>query len=414
MNGIQERHARLVSVFLRWSLLQSALGRGYWLVASLYLVIDARLSPAQLVFIGVAQGIASLLFEVPTGVVADTVSRKASLVISCVLVGLSMIATGLATAYPALVVTQMLWGVAWTFTSGADVAWITDELGAPALAVAALTSQARSKLIGAVGGMLSLGGVAWAIGRGPTLVIAGAAMMLLGLYVQARFSERNFTPTRSQHVRQAWLILTRGLTLARRDVEILMIFAATFLINGASDGFGRLETRQLVALGFPDRPDPIVWFTALGVTAYALGALAFRIVEARIHGAGAARRMYVAACAIGVAGVWLFGLAPSAVVGSAGVLLVTGVAWTVTRAVGAIWVNERVTNEVRATVQSFLAQVEYFGEICCGAMLAALAGATSLSATFVAAGLLVAAAGLVAARAGVMPRMTQGDSNSHG
>lgn len=399
MNAVRERDAGLVSVFLRWSMLQSALGRGYWLVASLYLVIDAGLSPAQLVFIGVAQGIAALLFEVPTGVVADTVSRRASLVISCVLIGLSMIATGLVTAYPALVATQMLWGIAWTFTSGADVAWITDELGDPALAVAALTAQARWKLIGAVGGMLILGGVAWGIGRAPTLLIAGVAMMLLGLYVRARFGERNFTPTRSQHLRQAWSILTRGLTLARRDVEILLIFVATFLINGASDGVGRLEARQLVALGLPDRPDPIVWFTALGVAAYALGALAFWIVEARIHGVGAARHVYVAACAIGVVGVWLFGLAPNAAIGSAGVLLVTGVGWTVTRAVGAIWVNGRVTNEVRATVQSFLAQVEYFGEICCGAVLAALAGATSLPVTFVAAGLLVAAAGLAAARA---------------
>ncbi|HRF50994.1 MAG TPA: hypothetical protein PLC98_25410, partial [Anaerolineales bacterium] len=155
-----DRDADLVNVFVRWSALQSGLARGYWLVASLYLVLDAGLAPGQLVLIGVAQGIAALIFEVPAGVVADTVSRKMSLVISCVLIGLSMAATGLTTAYPLLVVTQMLWGVAWTFTSGADVAWITDELSRPGLARTALAVQARWKLGGAALGMLALGALA--------------------------------------------------------------------------------------------------------------------------------------------------------------------------------------------------------------------------------------------------------------
>ncbi|HRE25765.1 MAG TPA: hypothetical protein PK954_03945, partial [Anaerolineales bacterium] len=156
----------------------------------------------------------------------------------------------------------------------------------------------------------------------------------------------------------------------------------------------------LIALGFPDRPDPLVWFTALGVLAYASGALALRIIEVRLDGIGAARRIYVAACGVGVVGVLLVGLAPDAVTGSAGVLLVTGIAWTVTRAVGAIWVNARATSDIRATVQSFLAQVEYFGEIGCGAVLAGLAQSTSLAVTFGAAAVLVAAAGLVATRSG--------------
>lgn len=393
-----DRDADLVNVFVRWSALQSGLARGYWLVASLYLVLDAGLTPTQLVLIGVAQGLASLIFEVPTGVVADTVSRKLSLVISCVLIGLSMAATGLTTAFPLLVVTQMLWGVAWTFTSGADVAWITDELSRPDLARTALTAQARWKLGGAALGMLALGALATAIGRSPTLVAAGVAMALLGLTVATGFSERGFKPTRTRPWWRAWTILNRGVALARRDTELMLIFAATFLINGAADAFERLHVRQLVALGFPDRPDPLVWFTALGVLAYAAGAVALRIIEVHFDGVGAMRRIYVAACGVGVVGVLLVGLAPDAVLGSAGVLLVTGIAWTVTRAVGAIWVNARATSDIRATVQSFLAQVEYFGEIGCGAVLAGLAQSTSLAVTFVAAAALVAAAGLVAAR----------------
>ena len=95
----------IATVFLRWSCLRGILHRGYWLVTSLYLVLDAGLSASQLVFIGVAQGAVSLLFEIPTGVVADTISRKWSLVIFHILVGVSMVLTGLVTSFPALLAT---------------------------------------------------------------------------------------------------------------------------------------------------------------------------------------------------------------------------------------------------------------------------------------------------------------------
>jgi MFS family permease len=384
--------------FLHWTWMRAMLHRGYWLVTSLYLVLDAGLSPFQLVFIGVAQGIVSLTFEVPTGVVADTISRKWSLVISHILLGISMVATGLLTAFPALVVTQMLWGIAWTFASGADIAWMSDELENPAHTAEVLMAQARWQQIGAASGMIGFGIFAWATDRSTAMLVAGVAMALLGLYVVARFTEQHFTPTRTQRWRQATTILQRGVALARHDREILVVFAATFLVNGAADAFGRLYPKQLVGLGFPDRGDPVVWFTGLGVIMFALGALALRIVEARINGVDVARRAYTAACGIGALGVLLLAAAPDAVTGSAGVLLVAGIAWTVTRAIGVIWVNSRATSDVRATLQSFLAQVEYLGEILCGIMLGILAQVTSITGALIGACALVVCAGVVVAR----------------
>jgi MFS family permease len=378
--------------------MRAALHRGYWLVTSLYLVFDAGLAPFQLVFIGVAQGMVSLTLEVPTGVVADTLSRKWSLVISHILIGASMAATGLVTAFPALVLTQMLWGVAWTFASGADIAWISDELENPARAAEVLTAQARWEQIGAASGMIGSGIFAWAAGRATAMVVAGLAMALLGVYVVARFTERHFTPTRTQRRRQAAAILQRGVALARHDRQILVVFAATFLVNGAAGAFGRLYPKQLVDLGFPDRGQPIVWFTGLGVITFAFGAFALRLVEVRISGVGVARRAYAAACGIGALGVLLLAAAPDAVTGSAGVLLAAGIAWSVTRAVGAIWVNSRATSDVRATVQSFLAQIKYLGEILCGILLGILAQATSTRGALAGACALVICAGVVAAR----------------
>ena len=388
----------LAAMFLRWTWMRAVLHRGYWLVASLYLVVDADLSAFQLVFLGTAQGVTALLFEVPAGVMADTISRKWSLVIFHTLVGTSMVVTGLVTAFPALVVTQMVWGLGWTFASGADVAWVTDELDRPDRIAGVLAANARWGQVGAASGMVGFGLLAWATDRSTAMVVAGVAMIVLGLYVVVRFTEHGFTPARARRWRQSAAILRRGVVLARRDHEILLVLAATFLVNGAAEAFGRLYPKRLVELGFPTQPDPIVWFTGLGVVTFAVGALALRIVEARIAGVGVARRAYAAACFMGALGLIMLAYAPDAIIGSAGVLLVSGLALTVTRAVGVIWVNRRATSDVRATVQSFLAQVEYVGEILCGVALGALAQATTITVAFTCSCALIACAGMMVIR----------------
>lgn len=136
----------------------------------------------------------------------------------------------------------------------------------------------------------------------------------------------------------------------------------------------------------------------LGVVTLAVGVLALRIVEARIDGVGVARRVYATACFIGVLGLLVLAYAPDDVTGSAGVLLVGGIALTVTRAVGTIWVNRRATSDVRATVQSFLAQAEYFGEILCGVALGVLAQVTTISVALACSCALVACAGILVVR----------------
>lgn len=388
----------ITAVFLRWMGMRAVLHRGYWLVTSLYLVVDAHLSAFQLVFLGTAQGIISLVVEVPAGVVADTISRKWALVIAHALVGISMMITGLVTAFPALVATQLMWGVGWTFASGADVAWVTDELGRPDRIAWVLTARARWEQVGAAGGLVGFGLLALATGRGTAMVVAGVAMVVLGLYVVVRFTEHGFTPTRARRWQRSAAILRRGVALARHDHEILLVLAATFLINGAAEAYGRLYPKRLLGLGFPVQPDPIVWFTGLGIVAFAVGALALRIVEARIDGVGVARRVYAAACFIGALGLIALACAPGYIIGSAGVLLVGGVALTVTRAVGAIWVNRRTTSDVRATMQSFLAQVEYVGEILCGVALGALAQFTTITVAFACSSALIACAGVMVVR----------------
>lgn len=389
--------ADLVAVFLRWTWWRAVLHNGWWLVTSVYLVVDAHLSPSELVLIGAAQGVIGLVFEVPAGVVADTISRKWSLVVSHVVMGAAMIATGLVTDFGPLVATQMLWGLSWTFASGADVAWISDELDEPARISVVLMRSGRAQLTGAAAGLVGIGALGSLLERSTAMVLAGAAMLVLGLYVVFRFQEERFVRTSTRRWSASWSILLRGSALVRRNRAVLFMIAATFLVNGAAIGFGRLRPRRLVDLGLP--ADPVLWFTALGVLTLLVGAAALLVVERHVDVVRAMQRGYAIACAAGAVGAVGLAAAPEEVSGSAAVLLVAGIALPLTRTIGTIWVNRHTSGDVRATVHSFLAQAEYVGEIACGLAVAAIARLAGLSAALLASAALFALTILLIQRA---------------
>jgi hypothetical protein len=384
----------LTTAYLRWSLLRAALARGWWLATALYLVLVAGLSPSQLVLIGVFQGLTVVVAEVPAGVLADAVSRRLALVVAHVVMGTGMAMTGFVTAFPLLVVSQCLWGLGWAIASGADVAWITDELDRFDLIDGVLTAQGRFDLIGAVAGIIVFGTLGWATTLSVAIVVAGVSMIGLGLAIVARWPESR---CQTDLVGRPWAasaaVLRRGVAVARTDRVVVLVLASTLLVNGGAEGFGRLFERRLLALGMPTTPDPIVWFAAVALVAAALGATTLLFVEARIAGVGVATRTYVAGCGIGTVGLVVFALAPSTASAVAGALLVRGIAFPTVRVAGTILVNRRTPSNARATVHSMLSQSENAGEIICGLALAAIASATSSTVTLMASAALVAAAG---------------------
>jgi hypothetical protein len=127
--------------------------------------------------------------------------------------------------------------------------------------------------------------------------------------------------------------------------------------------------------------------------------MAFATVAGVLHGTDVARRVYVAACVTGVAGLLVFAHAPNAASAAAGSLLVSGIGFPTTRVAGTILVNRRTTSDVRATVHSFLSQAENLGEIILGLALAFIAGSASSTVVLTASAALLACAGAVVSHA---------------
>src|SRR5262249_1750799 len=124
-----------------------------WVVVDLLLVRVLELSPLQLILMGTAMEATVFLCEVPTGVVADTYSRRLSLIIGFIGMGIAVVGVGAASAAWVVIALWALWGLSYTFTSGAFQAWITDEVGVENVGSIFM----RGARVGFVGGLFGLG-----------------------------------------------------------------------------------------------------------------------------------------------------------------------------------------------------------------------------------------------------------------
>ena len=96
-----------------------------WVV---YLTIDRGISLSQF---SVAEGLfllALTLLEVPTGAVADRWGRKFSLALGAASMGIALTLFALADSYAILLASFMIWAIAETLMSGADLALLYDSL----------------------------------------------------------------------------------------------------------------------------------------------------------------------------------------------------------------------------------------------------------------------------------------------
>src|SRR5439155_7685922 len=109
--------------------IEFALSMPAFVVAVVYFVREVHMSPLQLVATGTVMEVAVFLFEVPTGVVADTYGRRLSLAIAFLVQGAAWILVGAVPTFWVIALAWFLWGFGATFESGAHQAWITDEVG---------------------------------------------------------------------------------------------------------------------------------------------------------------------------------------------------------------------------------------------------------------------------------------------
>ena len=241
-----------------------------------YHVETVGLDPLQLVLVGTVLELTVVLFEVPTGAVADVYSRRLSVIIGMALIGCGFLLEGSIPLFWAVLGAQVLWGAGYTFISGALQAWLADEIGAQAAGPVFL----RSSQVGLAAGLIGTGASAWLARSWLQMpIIAGGALYIaLAAYLAITMPEKGFHPApAAEH--GAWKQMARtaraGLA-AVRGHPVLRILVGLSLITGLySEGYERLWTPHLLQ-NFRIPPlfgqdDTVIWFGVIGVGATLTG-----------------------------------------------------------------------------------------------------------------------------------------------
>ena len=239
-----------------------------WTMAAAFFVRELHMSPLELVLTGTALELGYFLFEVPTGIVADTYGRRRSVLVGLVLVGAGFVVTGLAGSVGVVIAAAAFTGFGWTFVSGAEDAWLYDEVGGEAVGGA----YQRGAQAGRVGSLLGLGaalGLALVDLRVP-IVAGGATLVVLAGVLALLMPETGFRPaSRDELGALRGMVRTgaEGTRLIRARPLLLLMVGIAFFGGLSKEGFDRLgEAHFLLDVGMPKLAglDPVVWFAVLG------------------------------------------------------------------------------------------------------------------------------------------------------
>jgi DHA3 family tetracycline resistance protein-like MFS transporter len=373
-------------------------------VYSIFVVLTLGFTPFQLVLLGTILEGTYLLCEVPTGVVADTVSRRLSVVIGLVGSGLSFLVLGLSHSFLVVALTQVMWGFFASFQSGADVAWLTDELGEEA----ARPHYLRGSQIGNAAALAGIVvGIALAtINYRLPIILASLGVIVFGLAMLFVMPEEGFEKkerAEGERIHTGMVNTFRNGVRQVRAQHVLVLILGIAALHGAStEGFDRLADFHLLKdIGLPaiGNLDRIVWFGVIDGVALILGIVALAIFKRRSHLNGHAHVarilrvidlvLIAAVVAFGLAGVfWLALLA----------MWIVAAIRTIREPIFDAWVNQGLDPSTRATINSMGAQSDAIGQAAGGPALG-LIGNASVPAALVVSGFLRLPALLLYARA---------------
>jgi len=365
--------------------------------SNIYQVNTVQLNPLQLVLVGTTLEASVFLFEIPTGIVADAFSRRLSILIGIVMIGLGFIVEGTVPRFDAILVAQFLWGVGYTFTSGATQAWISDEIGEDRAGRAFLRG-AQIENVGSLAG-IALGAVVGTIAITLPIVAGGAMLIALAAFLAFTMTERGFKPVPRenrntfQHMAE---IFRQGIAMIRKRPVLWTILLSGAIHGAFSEGFDRLwgahflRDMSLPTIAFGNL-EPVAWFAAIRLVASLLGIGAIQIVHRRLdtndHRA-VARTLLLVSIAISAA---VIGFAfASEFFLAAALYIIANVARRVVGPIYDAWVNQRLDSQVRATVISMSSQADALGQIAGGPIVGAIGAAVSVRAAIATSGMILA------------------------
>ena len=379
-------------VYLIWSAVTAFAFSTFATLSSVYRVQIAGLDPLELILIGTVLELTVFLFELPTGIVADSYSRRLSVIIGMVLIGVGFLLEGAVPVFGSMLLAQIIWGLGATFESGAVDAWISDEIGEARANQAFLRSSQVAQLSSFLGIGLSV--LLGSVYLGLPMMVGGGIFLLLAVLLIVIMPENGFerSPEASRNPFKSMReTLGAGLELTKRKPVLLTIFLITAILGASSETFDRLSEAHFIRdIGLPEQLSPALLFGLIQLAVGLLSILATEIVKRRVD-TGA--HLAVARVLLGInitlsICVVLFG-----VLGNFYLALAVYMSAVLMRKLNAplykAWLNQNLETKTRATVFSMNGQMDALGQISGGPLLGLVAKTAGMPIAFVIAGLIL-------------------------
>jgi MFS transporter, DHA3 family, tetracycline resistance protein len=416
---------------------------------TVYWVISGRLNPLQLLLLGTALELSYFLFQLPTGVLADLVSRRLCTLAGLFIVGLALIMESLSPAFANLIAAQVVLGLGAALNNGAQEAWVADEL-AGVLGDDQMTGvylrATQYGLVATVAGSLLAGAIALA-GLNLPLLTGGSLICLLTVGAGVVMPENNFRPVLPQPAlsqpalsqpalsqpalsqpalsgpaalrpariaRSARALLVAQTRSAHRAIAVVpglvLLFGMTLFAGMWSESFDRLWGAFLLRdITFPrlDGLHPALWFSFFACLAAVLGLGSTELARRRTQRLGpdsVTGGLLILTLAIGAAVVAMATAHGFAVV--AGSYVAVSVLRPVFDPLLSGWLVTRIEPSVRATTLSAKDMFDSAGQILGGPVFGVIGTLATIRVALLtgAAALAPAAACVAAASRRIRPR----------
>jgi MFS transporter, DHA3 family, tetracycline resistance protein len=403
MAGNRSQGLPAYRVFLLTNLFNALFSRMVFTVSGIWAVSEAGLSPLQLVLVGTALEASAFIFEIPTGVVADTVSRRLSVIIGFALIGVGYLVWGSVAVFPTILAAQILWGMGYTFTSGAHQAWLSDEIGEEQMAEAFLRGSQMQR-IGALAGIFISVALATVTLNLPML-LGGAGMIGLAGFLVVAMPEHGFAPT-PREGRNSWHrfggTFIDGLNTVRASSLLITILVIGAFYGASTESFDRLgDAHFLRDVGLPRAGgyDAVIWFGIINVSILLLGIAVTELVRRRIN---TNSHLHAARALMVIDGLLMVAVAGFALAGDFALAFSCYLSARLMRGLHdplfTAWLNRGLDPGVRATVLSMGSQADAFGQIIGGPILGLVASLVSIRASILSASVVLVPAVLLYGR----------------
>ena len=345
--------------------------------------------------VGAVLEVTIFLSEIPTGVVADVYSRRLSLIIGFALLGAGFIFEGAFPIFWTILLSQIVLGIGFTFTSGARQAWLADELHDDEETSRVFVRGTRFEIAGSLVG-IGLSVALASVFVSLSLLVGGAMFVVLAVALVAIMPEAGFRGAPSGE-RESWDSLTSTLRSGLRAVRGSRVLIALILVELfygiSSEPYDRLWAKNMLDnFTFPELAnlDPVVWFGIVAATALFLGLGVIWWMERalRVESPGAPRIVLSLTNAFLIGASLVFALTRDFGVAMGMVVLISALR-EISEPMVAAWLNRSAESSHKATVFSLREQTNSLGQADLGPGMGALASTFGLRCALVGVALLL-------------------------